>query len=74
MPYQTWINGTHTSGTTTKIIEVRNQATEEINAFIGSLATGQRIVQQVALQVKKSHLEPGEEGSKKPWWYPYGKK
>ena len=75
MPYQMWINGNPAPGTTTKVIQVRNPTTEEIIAFIGSLATGQRIAQLVAtLQMKKSHLELGEEGSKKPWWYPYGKK
>ena len=30
MPYQMWINGEHTSGTSGNIIEVRNPATEEI--------------------------------------------
>ena len=30
MPYQMWINGAHTSGTSNKVIEVRNPATEEI--------------------------------------------
>lgn len=30
MPYQMWINGAHTPGTSNKVIEVRNLATEEI--------------------------------------------
>ena len=30
MPYQMWINGKHTSGTSGSVIEVRNPATEEI--------------------------------------------
>jgi acyl-CoA reductase-like NAD-dependent aldehyde dehydrogenase len=30
MPYKMWINGTYTSGTSGKVIEVRNPATEEI--------------------------------------------
>src|SRR6266581_3067648 len=30
MPYQMWINGDHTSGTSGKVIEVRDPATEEI--------------------------------------------
>jgi acyl-CoA reductase-like NAD-dependent aldehyde dehydrogenase len=30
MPYQMWINGEHTSGTSGNVIEVRNPATEEI--------------------------------------------
>jgi hypothetical protein len=30
MPYHMWINGTHTSGISNKVIEVRNSATEDI--------------------------------------------
>lgn len=30
MSYQMWINGAHTAGTSGKVIEVRNPATEEI--------------------------------------------
>ena len=30
MPYKMWINGTYTAGTSSKVIEVRNPATEEV--------------------------------------------
>lgn len=30
MPYQMWINGKHTSGSSGQVIEVRNPATEEV--------------------------------------------
>jgi acyl-CoA reductase-like NAD-dependent aldehyde dehydrogenase len=59
MPYQMWINGAYSTGSSGNVIEVRNPATEEVIAFTGSLATGQRIAQLVAPQMKKLHLELG---------------
>ena len=84
MPYQMWINGTHTPGTTNKVIEVRNPATEDIidtapaanttdvNAAASAAQAAFPAWKKMPAGEKAEMLH--EETFGPGWWYPYGKK